>query len=73
MLKCENLPSTNSTKSGAHYNFSKTSTPLGPIYKKFGYYDHPPKGVKTFKETFYSSSQLIIFVSDELKVAFKSL
>ena len=28
MLKCENLPSTNSTISGAQYNFSKTSTPL---------------------------------------------
>ena len=29
MLKCENLPSTNSTISGAQYNFSKTSTPQG--------------------------------------------
>ena len=28
MLKCENLPSTNFTISGAQYNFSKTSTPL---------------------------------------------
>ena len=27
MLKCENLPSTNFTISGAQYNFSKTSTP----------------------------------------------
>ena len=28
VLKCEDLPSTNSTISGAQYNFSKTSTPL---------------------------------------------
>ena len=28
MLKCENLPSTNSTISGAQSNFCKTSTPL---------------------------------------------
>ena len=27
MLKCENLPSTNSTISGAQQNFSETSTP----------------------------------------------
>ena len=27
MLKCENLPGTHSTISGAHLNFSKTSTP----------------------------------------------
>ena len=41
---------------------------LSPIYNKFGSYNHPPNGVKTFKATFYSSSQLIIFVSDEWKV-----
>ena len=29
--------------------------------------------LKTFKATFYSSSQLIVFVNDEYKVAFKSL
>ena len=29
MLKCENLPSTNSIISGAQWNFSKTSTPPG--------------------------------------------
>ena len=38
MLKCENPPSTNSTKSGAHLNFSKTSTPLA---------DPPPQRMAT--------------------------
>ena len=40
MLKCENLPSTNSTISGAQYNFSKTSTPQRPFEAGSNYAVH---------------------------------
>ena len=39
MLKCENLPSTNSTKSGTPHIFSKTSTSLGKIYS-FAFFEY---------------------------------